>query len=154
MRKLLAAAVAMFLTVLPAVAQTNATDQQVEINGQVSFGLSYFGNTNLLNYAEPGTTTAKFQGSAVVMVPPSTTDQAVSLSSLFANISTPICIGLKDISNPGQQCNWGMAAAGTRFNMAAGGFSLMRVNGSRPTLYLDNPSSTSYCIVQVFCMGN
>ena len=61
---------------------------------------------------------------------------------------------MQDISDPGQAVSFGMAAAGTRFDMAASGFMMVRVAGSRPTLYVDNASSSHYAILQVSCMGD
>jgi hypothetical protein len=133
---------------------TNALDQEIEINAAVSFGLSYFGNTSLLQYVEPTTTKAKFQNSSTVVLSPNTTNNPINLATLFPSLNTALVYGIKDMSQPGQQVNVGMAAGGSRFNMAPGGFFLVRVSGSSPTIYADNPSLTKFAIVQVFSLGN
>ena len=120
----------------PAHSQTNAAANQIEINAQVSYGLGWQANTNLLNYIEPGTTTALFANSTTVFIPPNTIDQQINLATLFPNINTAVLWGVADISNPGQPFSLGMAAGGARYAIAAGGFQINRVAGSAPVLYV------------------
>ena len=133
---------------------TNANPQQVEVNAEVSFGLGYGTNTNLLNYVEPGTTTCLFNGSTTIFIPASTTNQAVNLATLFPYINTPVLWGWKDISSPGQAVTWSLTSSGATMNQAAGGFCLFRVNGNAPTVYFNNTSMTEPAILQVFMLAN
>lgn len=159
MKKTFVILVSALFTSLLALAATatpvsNLTTQQIEINAQVNFGLSDFTNSLLLNYQEPNSTTASTSNSATVTVTANTTDNQVNLSTLFPITATnnAICYGVVDISNPGQQVNIGLAAGGSRFNMAPSGFMLIRVTGSKPTLYIDNPSATVTAVLKVFCL--
>lgn len=155
MRILVALLLLLLFSLTPALADvTNASSQQIEINAQTQFGLSYSGNTSLMNYVEPGTTTSRFGLSTTVFVAPSTTDQQINLATLFPFINSAQLWGMQDISNPGQQLNWGLASGGQRFQMNPGGFFECRVTGSAPILYIDNPSSSSYVILKVFCIAN
>ena len=133
---------------------TNAQANQIEINAQVAYGLGYQSNTVLMNYCEPGTTTALFNMSNTVVIPPATTDYAVNLSTMFPSINSAVCWGVEDISNPGQAFSLKMDPGGNSFSVAPSGFVLTRVNGSAPTLYLDNTSTTNYAIIKVFCIAN
>jgi hypothetical protein len=133
---------------------TNATSQQVQINSQIIFGLAQNNNTVLLNYIEPDTTMALFSGSLVVVVPPNTNNNTYNLTTLFPVANTPILWGMVDISNPGQQVNWGLASSGARFDMNPNGFFVCRVNGSAPTLYIDNPSASVDALIQLFVLSN
>lgn len=136
---------------------TNLRAQQIEINSQCSFGLGYQSNQTLMNYVEPGTTTANFALSTTIFVPPSTTAQAVNLATLFPNITTAILYGVADLSYPGQEVLISMKSDGTNpMPQAAGGFSQWRVNcpiADAPTLYLTNEDADNYCIVKVFCLA-
>jgi hypothetical protein len=133
---------------------TNANPSQIEIDGQVSFGLGYGTNTNLFNYQEPGTTTCLFNGSTTVFIPPSTTNQAVNLTTLFPYINTPVLWGWCDISNPGQAVTWSLTSSGATIDMAPGGFSLFRVNGGAPTIYFNNADMANTAIIRVFFLAN
>ena len=133
---------------------TNTTPQQVEINAQVNWGLSEFTSSLLLNYQEPNTTTALFSATITVVVPINTTNNAYNLATLFPADNSPLLFGLADLSQPGQQLNWGLASSDGRFQMAPGGFALMRVNGGAPTIYVDNPSTTQPAVLQIFSLSN
>lgn len=133
---------------------TNATPEQITINTQINFGLTDFANTLLLNYQEPNTTTCLFQLSQNFIAVANTVNQVIDLATMFSSINTAVLYGIVDISNPGQQVNIGMASSGSRFNMNPGGFFLVRANGSSPTLFVDNPSSSVNAILQVFCLAN
>ena len=113
---------------------TNAQANQIEINAQVAYGLGYQSNT--------------------VVIPPATTDYAVNLSTMFPSINSAVCWGVEDISNPEQAFSFKMDPGGNSFSVAPSGFVLTRVNGSAPTLYLDNTSTTNYAIIKVFCIAN
>ncbi|MGH9553766.1 MAG: hypothetical protein ACRD3W_30580, partial [Terriglobales bacterium] len=56
-----------FVFSMPCFAATNAAPQQVEINAQVSFGLSLTVSDLLMSYQEANTTTALFHGSNTVV---------------------------------------------------------------------------------------
>ena len=140
MKQLIAPLLALLLSA-PCLAQSNYGAQQVTINAQVNFGLQYWSNSSLMNYAESTGTTCLYHGTNTIAVPPNTTNYQVDLSALFPNIATPIMISMQDVSDPGQAVSWGLASGGQRFVMAANGFMLNRVNGGRPTLYIDNASS-------------
>ena len=133
---------------------SNAQANQIEINAQVAYGLGYQSNTVLMNYVEPGTTTALFNETVTVAVPANTTNYPINLATMFPNINSAILYGVADISNPGQQFSLGMDSSGARLTIAPGGFGMWRVNGSAPTLYVDNPSSNLYCLIKVMCIGN
>jgi hypothetical protein len=135
---------------------SNATANQIEINTQVSYGLGFQNNTNLIDYVEPGTTTALYNGQTTVFIPPSTTDQAINLATLFPYVNTPLLWGVQDISNPGQSFSLAMAAsAGSqKFTIAPGGFQINRVNGSAPILYVSNSDPSNYVILKVFMLAN
>ena len=157
MKQSILLALAAFLLTLGGIAlalPTNTTAQQVEINAQVNWGLSEFANSLLLNYQEPNTTTALFNSSITVVVPAATNNYQVNLATTFPFLNDAIVYGIKDMSNPGQQVDIGLASSGQRFSMAPGGFFVIRVDGSAPTLYIDNPSVSDAAILQVFTMGN
>lgn len=152
----------------------NAAPNQVEINAQVAYGLGYQSNTVLMNYIEPGTTTAQFNETSTVRIPPNAMSYPVNLEFLFPGVYTPILWGIKDVSNPGQTFNLGMCYGGgealkprdttpkgvvhrfgsNALTIAPGGFMIARCNGGFPTFYVDNPSSTQYVLLQVFCLAN
>jgi hypothetical protein len=139
----------------PAGAQvSNAQPNQVEINAQVAYGLGYQSNSVLMNYIEPGTTTALFGNSATVFVPASTTDQVVNLATLFPYINSAELWAVEDISNPGQSVLIGTATGSNKFTLAPGGFFEARVYGSAPTLYISNPSTNQYAILKFINLAN
>lgn len=138
----------------PVYAATNTSPEQIEINAQVNFGLSLTISDLLLDYQEPNTTTALFRGATTIVVPANTSNQQIVLSTLFPAVNSFICYGLQDVSNPGQAVNIGLASGGARVPLAAGGFSLTRVSGSVPTIFVDNASVTTPCILRIFAMGN
>ena len=121
---------------------------------QAAYGLGYQSNSVLMNYCEPGTTQSLFGNSNTVFVPANTTGQAINLATMFPNINSALLWGIQDISNPGQLVSIGMAANGSRYTLAPGGFQVTRVSGSAPTLYVDNPSTNNYAILKVFCLAN
>ena len=134
---------------------TNANTQNITIDAQVGMGLQNMPASRLLYYEEPSTTTAKFADTSTIVIPPNTVDQVLNLATLFPGINTALVFVIADItSSPGVPINFGMAAGGARFNMAAMGFFVVRVNGSAPTLYLDNPSLTQNGILQVSVLAN
>lgn len=139
---------------IPCRAATNAASEQIEINAQVNFGLSLTVSDLLLDYEEPNSTTALFRGASTVVVPQNTSNQQIVLSTLFPGFNSYICFGIQDISNPGQAINFGLTSGGARIPMAAGGFSLQRVSGSVPTIFVDNTSVTTPAILRVFAIGN
>lgn len=132
---------------------TNATPQNVTINAQVLWGLSNLNASQLLSYTEPTTTTALFSLTTTFFAAATTNNQTVNLATLFPNINSAILYGIADISNPGVSVSIGLASGGTRFTMAAGGFFLVRVSGSSPTVYIDNAGSTT-AVLQIFCLAN
>lgn len=155
MKALLTALLLLFLSILPAGAQvTNAQNLQVEIASQAVLGLSYGVNQTLQNYNENGSTTARFALSQTIFVPPNTTDQSINLATLFPSINSAIMWGVSDISSPGQAWSFGMAAGGSRFDINPGGYFSARVNGSAPTIFVDNPSATSYVVLKVWGIAN
>jgi len=133
---------------------SNAQPNQIEINAQVAYGLGYQSNSSLLNYIEPGTTTALFGNATTIFVPPATADQTVNLAALFPNINQAVLWGVQDISNPGQSVSIGTAAGSNKFTLAAGGFLLSRVYGSAPTLYIINSSPNTYSVLKLVCLAN
>ena len=140
----------------PVGAQTvsNAQANQIEINAQVAYGLGYQSNSTLMNYIEPGTTTALFGNAQTLFIPPNTTDQMVVLAALFPSINSAVLWGVQDISNPGQSISIGTATGTNKFTLAPGGFLLSRVNGSAPTLYVTNPSPNTYSILKLILLAN
>ena len=136
----------------PAIPQTA---QQVIISGQVAYGLGWNATTVLLNYAEPSTTTCTWESSTVIEIPENTTNNQINLASLFPGVTTAVVYGWQDVTaSPGQQLNWGLASSGARFDMAPAGFTVIRVTGSSPTIFVDNPSASQNAYLQVSCMGN
>ena len=136
---------------------TNAQPNQVEINCQVSYGLGWQASTTMMNYIEPGTTTANYPLSTIVYVPPSTTAQAINLATLFPNIQSAILYAVQDDSNPGQAFSLATGAADTYMPIAAGGFACFRVNcpiASAPTLYVSNSDASNYVILKVLALAN
>ena len=133
---------------------SNGQANQIEINSQIAYGLGYQSNEVFLNYVEPGTTTALFGQTVTVAVPANTTNYPINLATMFPNVNTAIMYAVEDISNPGQQVSIGMDSGGSRFIMAPGGFFECRVNGSSPTLYVDNASVNQYALLKVVCIAN
>lgn len=136
---------------------TNASPQQCEISAQVNYGLSSMQNALILDYNEPDTTTVLFYASTPQVVTANTNNSTFNLQTLFAGINTAVAIGWSDISNPGQEIDWGLALSGSRFKMNPNGFTLIRVNqalASLPTIYIDNPSVSVNALIQFFCLAN
>ena len=140
------------------MSNTNLTAQQVVISAQVNFGLSDFANALILNYQEPNTTTClSYAATAPQVVLANTNNVAFNLQSIFSAINTAVLIGFVDISNPGQQVNWGLASSGPRFYQNPSGFTLIRTNqaiATLPTVYIDNPSANMNALLQFFCLAN
>lgn len=137
---------------------TNAAPQQVSLTAQVNFGLSSFVNNQILNYEEPSTTTCLFDWlSPPQVITANTNNVQFNLATLLSGINTAVVIGWKDVSDPGQQINWGLTSGGARFDMAANGFTLLRLSQGQSTLpivYFDNPSLTVNALIQFFSLAN
>lgn len=153
-RLLTVLAAALVATISPGLPATNATPTQVTIDADIIFGLAQWANMPLFRYIEPTSTTCLFAESATVVVPPATSNQAVNLATLFPSINTAVAYCVTDISYPGQQVSIGMASGGSRFTLAANGFLMARVNGTAPTLYVDNASASASAILRVVAIGN
>ncbi len=141
------------LSVYAAFAQPSGVAQNVQISSQVVMGLQGIYPDILLQYQEPTTTTAQFAGSTTVVIPANTTGNVVSCATLFPAFASPVCIGLQDVTNPGQQVNVGTSTDDGRINMAASGFFVYRVADGLPTFYIDNPGDSDAAI-RVFGLSN
>ena len=154
MRWITALVAALVASVLPVMAVTNTTATQFDCRASVNFGLSQYATIPMFSYAEPTASTALFNSSQIIVVPPATTDQAINLPTLFPFLNTALVVSVQDISSPGQATAIGLASGGSRLPLAARGFILSRVSGTVPVLYIDNASSTTSAILKVTVLGN
>ncbi len=128
------------------------TNQNVQISSQVALGLQSAYPQTILQYQEPSTTTAQFSGSTTVTIPASSTDNQINTATLFPGITSPICFGIEDVTDPGVAVSYGTSADDERINLAAGGFAVYRVASGMPTYYFDN-ATASDASIRVFVMG-
>jgi hypothetical protein len=131
-----------------------AAAQQCQIGGQVVFGMQNQYPNVVFQYYEPTTTTVQYSGSTVVSIPANSTNNVVSVATLFPGWQVPVAIGIQEITNPSLQLNVGLSSGGPRINMNPAGFMLFRTINGTPTFYVDNPSASSIGLLQVFGISN
>jgi len=127
--------------------------QNVQIGSQVVFGLQSVYPQTLLQYQEPTTTTAQFSGATTVVIPANSTNNQINTAALFPAFTTPVCIGLQDITNPGVSVGVGTSSTDTRVQIAANGFVVYRTASGLPTFYVDNATNAPAAI-RVFGLSN
>ena len=149
--KLLALALSL-LWAAPAFA-ASATGQNIQIGAEVVMGLQSVYPNTLFQYQEPPATTAQFQGSTILSIPPTSTNNTVNTATLFSGMATPILVGIADITNPGVQLSVGLDSGGAREVMAPNGFHIVRVASGFPTFYIDNATSGA-ALLRVFILSN
>lgn len=139
--------------VLPALAAPVGVAQNVQISSQVAMGLQSVYPETLMQYQEPTTTTAQFSGATTVTIPANTSDNAVSIATLFPAFATPICIGLEDVTSGGVALNVGTDSGGTKIHMAANGMIVYRTADGTPVFFVDNSTNTDAAL-RVFGLSN
>jgi hypothetical protein len=115
--------------------------------------------TTLLNYATSDSLTAQLSGAQTVIVPVSTTGQAVALASLFPNLTLPLFVAIADITVPGVGglfYTHSGAASSEKQTIGPSGFLAWMPDGATTlnTLYFDNPSSTSELVLAIAVASN
>jgi len=127
----------------------SATPRSFNLSMQFGFNMQ----NELLNYIESNSITAAQAVESVVNLTALTSNQAVSLATLFPGLTSIVAFGFKDISNPGVVVSWGLASGGARITGRANSAILVACNGTIPTLYFDN-ASASICNLLIFAVGS
>jgi hypothetical protein len=127
--------------------------QNIQISSQVAMGMQGVYPETLLQYQEPSTTTAQFSGATTVTIPANTTDNAISVATLFPAFATPVVLGFQDVTSGGVSVSFGLDSGGTKVAMAANGITVIRMASGTPTFYFDNATANDAAI-RIFGLSN
>lgn len=135
-------------------ALTNVTPEDAFVYLQAFKGVPDYVSIPAVNYQSASTYQAAVVATAQYNLAPSASSTSLNLATLFPSISAGVFFCIRDITDsPGLPFTIGFASPASVAIKALGFIAWMGNSNSMPTVYLTNPSSTDYVMLQISVMS-